>query len=62
MVSALAWLEGLGYDVLHGPTISAGEPDAERTDPAYRDVLLDRRLRQALARLNPKLPPEAIAH
>lgn len=28
--AALAWLEGLGYAVLHGPAIAAGEPIAER--------------------------------
>ncbi len=58
--AALAWLEALGYEVLHGPEIAAGEPGAERSDPNYRDVLLERRLRQALVRLNPNLPPEAI--
>jgi len=58
--AALAWLEGLGYAVLHGPDIAAGEPGAERNDPNYRDVVLERRLRQALVRLNPDLPPEAI--
>src|SRR6185503_19555896 len=49
-----------GYAVLHGPDIAAGEPGAERSDPNYRDVLLDRRLRQALLRLNPEMPPEAL--
>ncbi|RJP18934.1 MAG: type I restriction endonuclease subunit R [Deltaproteobacteria bacterium] len=58
--AALAWLEGLGYDVLHGPEIAAGEPGAERSDPNYRDVILERRLRQALVRLNRDLPPETI--
>jgi type I restriction enzyme R subunit len=58
--AALAWLEALGYAVLHGPEIAAGEPGAERSDPNYRDVLLQGRLRQALVRLNPKLPSEAI--
>src|SRR5579871_1082168 len=58
--AALAWLEALGYAVLHGPEIAAGEPGAERSDPNYRDVLLERRLRQALVRLNPGLPPEAL--
>ena len=28
--AALAWLESLGYAVLHGPAIAAGEPDAKR--------------------------------
>ena len=54
--AALAWLEGLGYAVLHGPEIAVGMPGAERTDPGYRDVVLERRLRQALLRLNPGLP------
>src|SRR6266852_4312326 len=58
--AALAWLEALGYPVLHGPDIAAGEPGAERSDPNYRDVLLERRLRQALVLLNPELPPEAL--
>lgn len=42
--AALAWLEALGYAVLHGPNISAGEPGAERGDPDYRDVSLKPRL------------------
>jgi type I site-specific restriction-modification system R (restriction) subunit len=58
--AALAWLEALGYAVLHGPDIAAGEPGAERSDPNYRDVLLEGRLRQALVRLNPDLPHEAL--
>jgi type I restriction enzyme R subunit len=60
--AALAWLEGLGYAVLHGPDIAAGEPGAERGDANYRDIVLEARLLQALARLNPDLPPEAIDH
>jgi type I restriction enzyme R subunit len=58
--ATLAWLEAMGYAVLHGPDIAAGEPCSERSDPNYRDVLLERRLRQALARLNPDLPSDAI--
>jgi type I restriction enzyme R subunit len=58
--AALAWLENLGYAVLCGPAIAAGEPEAERSDPDYRDVVLDRRLRQALVGFNPDLPPEAL--
>ena len=58
--AALAWLEALGYAVLHGPDIATGEPSAERNDPNYRDVVLDARLRAALFRLNPDLPPEAL--
>ncbi len=58
--AALAWLEALGYAVLHGPDIAFGEPAAERNDPNYRDVVLEARLRQALVRLNPELPHEAL--
>lgn len=58
--AALEWLERLGYTVLHGPEIAAGEPTAERDDSGYRDVVLERRLRQSLQRLNPTLPLEAI--
>ena len=58
--ATLEWLEGLGYTVLNGPEIAAGEPAAEREDSGYHDVILERRLRLALARLNPKLPSEAL--
>jgi type I restriction enzyme R subunit len=58
--AALEWLEGLDYEVLGGPEIAAGELGAERSDPSYRDVILERRLRQALVQLNSSLPPEAL--
>ncbi|ABF42755.1 type I site-specific deoxyribonuclease, HsdR family [Candidatus Koribacter versatilis Ellin345] len=58
--AALAWLEGLGYTVLSGPSISAGEIAAERIEADYSDVILERRVRQTLQRLNPNLPPEAL--
>ena len=37
--AALAWAKALGYTVLHGPDIAAGEPGAERSDPNYRDAV-----------------------
>jgi len=58
--AGLEWLEGLDYEVLGGPEIAAGELGAERSDPSYRDVILERRLRQALVQLNSSLPPEAL--
>lgn len=58
--AALAWLDALGYTVLHGPEIAAGMVGAERSDPNYRDVVLEERLHQALVRLNPELPLEAL--
>jgi type I restriction enzyme, R subunit len=56
--AALAWLESLGYAVKHGPEIAPGELWAERQD--FGQVVLEDRLRQALGRLNPILPPEAV--
>ena len=49
--AALAWLDGLGWRVAHGPDIAPDTPNAERSD--YSEVVLERRLRDALARLNP---------
>lgn len=54
--AALGWLETLGYEIQHGPDIAAGEPGAERSDPNYRDVILERRLIHAIERLNSNLP------
>ncbi len=36
--AALAWVEGLGYEILVGPAIAAGEPTAERVDANYRET------------------------
>lgn len=58
--ATLAWLEGLGYQVLNGPAIATGETGAERNAPAFRDVLLQARVYDALAGLNPGLPAEAL--
>jgi len=59
--AALGWLESLGWAVKSGPDMAFGELGAERADPDYRDVILEQRLRDALARLNPVLPTEALA-
>lgn len=56
--AALAWLENLGYQILFGPEIAPGMPAAEREN--YGQVVLERRLRQALERLNPDVPPDAL--
>lgn len=37
--AALAWLEALGYAILHGPDIAASMLGTERRDPNYRDVV-----------------------
>ncbi len=56
--AALAWLEALGWRAKHGSDIAPGEPAAERAD--HGQVFLERRLRDALARLNAALPAEAL--
>jgi type I restriction enzyme, R subunit len=56
--AALELFADLGYAILHGPDIAPGEMFAERT--AYSDVVLVGRLREALKRINPKAPAEAI--
>jgi type I restriction enzyme R subunit len=56
--AALAWLEASGWQVAHGPDLAPGAPASERRD--YSEVTLTGRLRDALARLNPDLPVEAL--
>jgi len=56
--AALAWLESIGWSVHQGVDIAPGEPGAERAD--YAQAVLAQRLRDALARLNPALPAEAL--
>src|SRR3989449_1329869 len=56
--AALAWLESAGWQIRNGAEIAPGEPAAERDD--YGQVVLAQRLRDALARLNPALPAEAL--
>jgi type I restriction enzyme, R subunit len=48
-LAALVWLEALGYAVLHGPDIAAGELGAERSDVNHHEVISEGRLRQAFA-------------
>ncbi len=56
--AALAWLEAIGWQIAHGPDIAPDMPAGERAD--YAEVMLAQRLRDALARLNPGLPAEAL--
>ena len=56
--AGLAWLESCGWTVVHGPDIAPDTPGAERGH--YDEVVLERRLRTALIRLNPSLPVEAL--
>jgi len=56
--AALAWLENVGWSIKNGLDIAPDMPAAERRD--YGQVILERRLRDALARLNSELPAEAL--
>ena len=55
---ALDCLAGLGWGVAHGRDIAPDASGAERDD--YGQVVLAGRLREALGRLNPNLPAEAL--
>lgn len=56
--AAFDWLREVGYGTTYGPSIAPGEPDSERGD--YGQVVLERRLRESLQRLNPETPPDAL--
>ena len=56
--AALDWLQGLGWQVAHGPDIAPDGDNPERDD--YGQVVLEQRLRDALATLNPGLPADAL--
>ena len=55
---ALYWLACLGWQGIHGGLVAPGTPNAERSD--YGQVVLEQRLRDALAGLNPGLPADAL--
>lgn len=55
----LGWFEDLGYEVVFGPDLAPDGANPERK--SYRQVLLEGRLKDALHRLNPGMPPAAIA-
>lgn len=54
----LEMLAEQGWQTVHGPDIAPGMLDAERSD--YREVVLEGRLRDAIYRLNPNLPDDAV--
>ncbi len=55
---AIELLARLGWSTAYGPDIAPGEPFSERTD--WREAVLEGRLRQAVERMNPTLPVDAI--
>ena len=56
--AALDWLTNLGWRVAHGLDIAPDSPTAERAD--YAQVVLERRVWDALAALNSGLPGDAL--
>ncbi len=56
--AALGWIRQSGWRTVRGPDIAPGAHGAERSDHAQ--VILEHRLRYALARLNPDLPARAV--
>ncbi len=52
--ATLEWFDTLGYATAYGPDISPGGSSVERD--SYADVFLLGRLRDAIARLNPRIP------
>ena len=56
--AVLAWLESIGWNIVHGSDIAPDTLGAERDD--YGKVALERRVCDALAPLNPDLPETAL--
>jgi len=57
-IATVDYLREMGYDYVHGPKIAPDGEAPERED--YRQVVLVDRLRDALLRINPEVPAEAI--
>jgi type I restriction enzyme, R subunit len=55
---ALELLRDAGWNHVHGSELAAEEPGAERS--RWSDVVLPARLRSAVERINPDLPPETV--
>ncbi len=53
------WFQALGYQLAFGPFLAPDQPGAERD--SFGQTLLLARLRDAIARLNPKVPADARA-
>jgi type I restriction enzyme R subunit len=53
----IEWFQQLGYEYKFGPDITTGGILVERD---FKDVILEKRLKSALKRLNPDLPEKAI--
>ena len=60
--SLIEWLQAQGFEYTSGSSLSYGQPNAEREDEQFRDVVLKGRLLRAVRRLNPQLPSEQAEH
>ncbi|MEO8615766.1 MAG: type I restriction endonuclease [Luteolibacter sp.] len=56
---AIQWFQDTGWSYVNGTIISPEGEAPERED--FRAVVLKGRLADAVSRLNPKLPPDAVA-
>ena len=55
--ATLPWFGELGYAICHGPHFAPDEPAVEQD--SFGQVVLMRRLREAIQRVNPAIPDEA---
>ncbi len=55
--AAIEWFKELGYAYAGGPGLAPGESASERE--SFGSVVLEGRLRSAMARINAKMPAEA---
>ena len=56
-IVAIEWFHSMGYSYVNGLSMAPGEACSERD--SFKDVVLERRLRDAIDRLNPQIPSEA---
>ncbi len=56
--AALEWFEELGYEIVFAPDIAPDGEYRERED--YSDVILNDKIKDALTRINPKMPDDAL--
>ncbi len=56
--AALSWFESLGYSIIFGPDIACDGDSPERSN--YGEVVIEGRLRDALSRINKKVPASAV--
>jgi len=57
--ATIEWLEELDYSVIGGPVIAPAPDGANPERSSYADVVLVDRLKNALTKINPKIPCEA---